>query len=51
MENLIASPCIKLPEQICIERETAEELHKAIDMLPDRENELRRANFIRWNSD
>ena len=38
VEILIASPYTKLPEQICIERETAEELRQAIDELPDREN-------------
>jgi len=27
-----------LPEQICIEQETATELHEAMDALPDREN-------------
>lgn len=38
VETLIASPCAKLPEQIYIEQETAAELHKAMDALPDREN-------------
>lgn len=30
VENLIADPSIKLPEQICIERETEAELHTAL---------------------
>lgn len=38
MESLIALPYVKLPEQICIERETAAELHEAIDALPNRES-------------
>ena len=38
VETLISSPCAKLPEQIYIERETAAELHEAMDALPDREN-------------
>ena len=38
MESLIALPCVKLPEQLCIERETEAELHKALEALPDREN-------------
>ena len=38
LENLISSPYTKLPERICIEQETATELRKAMDALPDREN-------------
>ena len=38
IESLIASPYAKLPEQICIEQETAAELREAMDALPDREN-------------
>ena len=38
IESLIGSPYTKLPEQICIEKETAVELREAIDALPDREN-------------
>ena len=38
IESLIASPYTKLPEQICIEKETAAELREAMDALPDREN-------------
>ena len=38
IESLIALPYTKLPEQICIERETAAELREAMDTLPDREN-------------
>ena len=38
VECLIASPNIKSPERIHIERETAAELHEAMDALPDREN-------------
>ena len=38
LESLIASPYAKLPEQICIEQETAAELREAMDVLPDREN-------------
>ena len=38
VECLIASPNVKSPERICIERETAAELHEAMDALPDREN-------------
>jgi len=38
VECLIASPNVKSPEQIYIERETAAELHEAMDALPDREN-------------
>ena len=37
-ESLIALPYTKLPEQICIEKETAAELREAMDALPDREN-------------
>ena len=37
VETLIASPSVKLPEQIYIEQETAAELHEAMDALPDRE--------------
>ncbi len=37
-ESLIALPCAKLPEHLCIERETAAELHEAMDALPEREN-------------
>ncbi len=37
-ESLIALPCAKLPEHLCIERETAVELHEAMDALPEREN-------------
>lgn len=36
VESLIASPCAKLPEQVCIERETAAELREAMNTLPDR---------------
>ena len=38
VESLVALPCVKLPEQICIEQETTAELHTAMDMLPDRES-------------
>lgn len=38
VETLIPSPGVKLPEQIYIEQETMEELHEAMDALPDREN-------------
>ena len=38
MESLIASPHAKSPEQICIEQETAAELHDAMDALPNRES-------------
>ena len=38
VECLIASPNIKSPERIHIERETAAELHETMDALPDREN-------------
>ena len=38
VESLIASTYTKLPEQICIEQETAAELREAMDALPDREN-------------
>ena len=38
VECLIASPNVKSPERIHIERETAAELHEAMDALPDREN-------------
>lgn len=38
IESLTASPNVKSPEQICIERETLAELHEAMDALPDREN-------------
>ena len=38
VECLIASPDVKSPERIYIERETAAELHEAMDALPDREN-------------
>ena len=38
IESLIVSPYTKLPEQICIEKETAAELREAMDALPDREN-------------
>ena len=38
IESLVALPCTKLPEQICIEQETMAELHEAMDMLPDRES-------------
>ena len=38
VECLIASPNVKSPERIYIERETAAELHEAMDALPDREN-------------
>ena len=37
-ECLIVSPNVKSPERIYIERETAAELHEAMDALPDREN-------------
>ena len=38
VECLIDSPNVKSPERIHIERETAAELHEAMDALPDREN-------------
>ena len=38
VECLIVSPNVKSPERIYIERETAAELHEAMDALPDREN-------------
>ena len=38
VECLIASPNVKSPERIHIERETAAELHEAMDALPAREN-------------
>ena len=38
IDSLIALPCAKFPEQICIEQETMAELHEAMNMLPDREN-------------
>lgn len=38
MESLIALPRVKLPEQICIARETAAELHETMDALPERES-------------
>ncbi len=38
VENLVADPGIKSPEQICIEREREAELHTALGTLPDREN-------------
>lgn len=38
VECLIASSNVKSPERIYIERETAAELHKTMDALPDREN-------------
>lgn len=38
VECLIASPNVKSPERICIEQETAAELHEVMDALPDREN-------------
>ncbi|MCH5260944.1 MAG: sigma-70 family RNA polymerase sigma factor [Lachnospiraceae bacterium] len=38
VESIIASLHTKLPEQICIEKETAAELREAMDTLPDREN-------------
>ena len=38
IESQVASPYIKLPEQICIEQETVAELREAMDTLPDREN-------------
>lgn len=38
VECLIASSNVKSPEWIYIERETAVELHEAMDALPDREN-------------
>ena len=37
-ESLIALPWVKLPEQICIEREAAAELREAMNTLPDRES-------------
>ena len=37
VECLIASPNVKSPERIHIERETAAELHETMDALPDRE--------------
>ena len=37
-ESLIALPYTKLPEQICIEKETAAELREAMDALPNRES-------------
>ena len=38
VECLIASPNVKSPERIYIERETAAELHETMDALPDRES-------------
>ena len=38
VECLTASPNVKSPERIYIERETAAELHEGMDALPDREN-------------
>ena len=38
LECLIALPNVKSPERIHIERETAAELHEAMEALPDREN-------------
>ena len=38
IDSLIALPCAKLPEQLCIEQETMAELHEAMDVLPDRES-------------
>lgn len=38
VETLISPPCVKLPERIYIEQETAAELHEAMDALSDREN-------------
>ncbi len=37
-ESRIALPCVKLPEQICIEWETVAELRESMDALPEREN-------------
>jgi len=45
VENLVADPGIKSPEQICIERETEAELHTALGALPDRENVYVRYRF------
>ena len=44
-ETLVASPYGKLPEQICIERETVVELHKAMEALSERENMYIRYRF------
>ena len=38
VECLIASPNVKSPERIYIERETAAELHETMDALPDQES-------------
>lgn len=45
VENLVADPSIKSPEQVCIERETETELHTALGALPDRENAYVRYRF------
>ena len=44
-ETLVASPYGKLPEQICIERETVVELHKAMEALSERESMYIRYRF------
>ena len=44
-ETLVASPYTKSPEQICMERETVVELHKAMDVLSERENMYIRYRF------
>lgn len=45
VECLVASSGAKSPEQICIEREEIEELHTAMEALPDRENVYIRYRF------
>ena len=45
VECLVTSPDTKSPEQICIEQEEIEELHTAIEALPDRENVYIRYRF------
>jgi len=43
--DIIASPYAKLPEQVCIEQETAAELHEAIEALSKREGTYIRYRF------
>lgn len=45
VECLATSPGTKSPEQICIEQEEIEELHTAMEALPDRENVYIRYRF------
>jgi len=45
VECLVASPSAKSPEQVCIEQEEIEELHTAMEALPDRENVYIRYRF------